>query len=67
MVTRVDEFWAGPSPVGDTEDLANLTNAVIVTAGCQNGVVFPNLTYHAYDNTRQYVEFPERHCLSIIF
>ena len=54
-------FMAGStSTQGDTEELTNLVNAVIAAAGCHNGVVFPNMTYHNYDGTTNYGEFPER-------
>ena len=54
-------FMAGPNgSEGDTEELSNLDNAVIAAAGCHNGMVFPDLTYHNYDSTNTYAEFPER-------
>ena len=54
-------FMAGATPSqGDTEELVNLANAVIVAAGCHNGVNFTNQLYHAYDGTTAYGDFPER-------
>jgi hypothetical protein len=54
-------FEAGASgSQGDTEDLSNLNNAAIAAAGCHNGVVFPDKTYHDYNGTITYGDFPER-------
>jgi hypothetical protein len=54
-------FMAGATgSQGNTEALSTLDNAVIAAAGCHNGVVFPDLTYFAYDGTTTYAEFPQR-------
>jgi hypothetical protein len=54
-------FVAGSdSNQGDTEELIDLPNAVIVAAGCHNGVNFTNQLYHNYNGTTTYGDFPER-------
>jgi hypothetical protein len=54
-------FMAGSSTVqGDTEELVNLPNAIVVTSGCHNGVNFGNQLYHDYTGDTTYGEFPER-------
>lgn len=61
-VLRVDdEFMAGDHATrGDTNDLLSLPTAVIVGAGCHNGTIMPNKTYHEPDpGGTQYHDYPE--------
>ena len=54
-------FMAGHTAAqGDTEELGNLPDAVIVASGCHNGVNFGNKLYHDYTGNTDYGEFPER-------
>ena len=54
-------FMAGTATYnGDTEELVNLPNAIVVTSGCHNGVNFGNQLYHDYTGDTKYGEFPER-------
>lgn len=59
--TGGESFKAGDhGSYGDTNDLNDMPNAVIVTSGCHNGVNFGNQLYHAPDpGTTTYSEFPE--------
>jgi len=56
-----DEFMAGDhASRGDTNDLDSLPTAVIVSAGCHNGTIMPNKTYHEPDpGGTQYHDYPE--------
>lgn len=55
-------FMAGATAAqGDTEELNNLPDAVIVASGCHNGVNFGNRLYHDYTGNTDYGEFPERY------
>lgn len=55
-------FMAGSTTTqGDTEELSNLPDAVIVASGCHNGVNFGNKLYHDYTGNTDYGEFPERY------
>ena len=55
-------FMAGATTAqGDTEELNNHPNAVIVASGCHNGVNFGNQRYHNYTSNTDYGEFPERY------
>jgi len=47
-------FRAGTTGTGNTADLNNMPDAVVVTSGCHNGVSFWNRLYSA-----SYAEFPE--------
>ena len=54
-------FQAGATgSQGNTEDLTDIPNAVIVAAGCHNGFNMTDMTYHPYDGTVNYGDFPER-------
>lgn len=58
--TGSSSFMAGNHATrGDTNDLNDMPNAVIVTSGCHNGVSFGNQLFHAPDTTTTYSEFPE--------
>lgn len=58
--TSGESFKAGDhASYGDTADLGDMPNAVIVTAGCHNGASFGNQLYHAPDTGTTYSEFPE--------
>ena len=55
-------FMAGAtSAQGDTEELNNHPNAVIVASGCHNGVNLGNRRYHDYASNTDYGDFPERY------
>ncbi|CAD6492580.1 MAG: von Willebrand factor type A domain protein [Candidatus Argoarchaeum ethanivorans] len=54
------KFMAGNDPDnGDTSELNSIDGAVIITAGCHNGVNFGNKKYHEPDAGTDYSEFPE--------
>lgn len=59
--TGGESFKAGNhATYGDTADLNDMPNAVIVTSGCHNGASFGNRLYHAPEVTNTtYSEFPE--------
>ncbi|GEM_PF-789870 len=58
--TYSGSFMAGNSATqGDTDDTDSVDGAVIITAGCHNGVNFGNMLYHAPDAGTTYSEFPE--------
>ncbi len=59
--TGGESFRAGDQAMeGDTGELNDLPNAVIVTSGCHNGASFGNHLYHApVSGTTTYSEFPE--------
>jgi hypothetical protein len=55
-------FMAGSTATqGDTEELNDLPDAVIVASGCHNGVNFGNRLYHDYTGNTDYGDFPERY------
>jgi hypothetical protein len=55
-------FMAGATAAqGDTEELVNLPDAVVVASGCHNGVNFGNRLYHDYTGNTDYGDFPERY------
>lgn len=54
-------FMAGSTGAqGDTEELNNMPDAVIVASGCHNGVNLGNERYHDYTGNTSYGDFPER-------
>jgi hypothetical protein len=54
-------FMAGVTgSQGDTEELNDMPNAVVVASGCHNGVNFGNMRYHDYTGNTTYGDFPER-------
>jgi hypothetical protein len=58
--TGSESFMAGNhGSYGDTADLSDMPDAVIVTSGCHNGASFGNQLYHAPDAGTTYSEFPE--------
>ena len=58
--TGSESFKAGDhATYGDTADLGDMPDAVIVTSGCHNGASFGNQLYHAPDTGTTYSEFPE--------
>ncbi|MBX7236444.1 MAG: hypothetical protein K1X65_18815 [Caldilineales bacterium] len=53
-------FRSGASATqGDVSDLGDLPNAVVVAAGCHNGVNFGNQLYHAPTADPTFADFPE--------
>ena len=58
---RIDErFWAGThATLGDTNDVNSLPTAVVVAAGCHNGALLPNKTYHEPNDNTNYHDYPE--------